>query len=119
MSDNSQAYPADQDEQNKQNKQNKQQNKWSVTLFGREIPIWVIVVVVVLVVIAWHQWSTHHKQSVGLTLSTRDNLDKIGASSTSSFGAPLSMTSSSAGIPLSTPSTEETRRQLNKLFNSF
>ena len=48
---------------------------------------------------------------ISLSNSTKQNLDQLAASSASP--------SSAAGVSLSTQSTEEVRKQLNKLFNSF
>ena len=110
MSDKSQPQPVSQDDENK-NVQDVQP-KYTVKLFGRFIPIWVVVLVVVaLAWVAWHMWTEHQKKAVRLTSSARADLDKAVAS-------PVSP-GASAGISLSTPSTEETRKQLNKLFNSF
>ena len=108
MSDNSQPQPVPQDDENKN-----VQPKYTIKLFGRYVPIWVVVLVVaVLAWVAWHMWTEHQKSVHRLTSSTRAELDKAVVS-------PASPGSASAGIPLSTPSTEETRKQLNKLFNSF
>lgn len=101
MSDNSQQVDQTKEEQPKN----------TIKLFGRYVPTWIVVLgVIILIWIVWHMWSEHQKQSIGLTSSTRANLDKLAASSADT---------ASAGIRLSTPSTEETRKQLNKLFNSF
>jgi hypothetical protein len=111
MSDKSQPQPVPQDDDNK-NVQDVQP-KYTVKLYGKYVPIWVIVLVVaVLAWVAWHMWTEHQKKAFRLTSSARVDLDKAGAS-------PVSPGSASAGIPLSTPSTDETRKQLNKLFNSF
>jgi hypothetical protein len=115
MSDNSQPpqvppqVPQDDDKKNLKDVQDVQP-KYTVKLCGSYVPIWVVVLVVaVLAWAAWRMWNEHQKKVIGLTSSTRVNLDKIVATTSSA----------SAGIPLSTPSTEETRKQLNKLFNSF
>jgi hypothetical protein len=106
MSDNSQPQPVVQDELTKQ-----EQPKYTVKLFGKYVPVWLVVLVIaVLAWVAWHMWTEHQKKAVRLTSSARVDLDKLAASSA---------TPASAGIPLNTPSTEETRKQLNKLFNSF
>jgi len=111
MSDKSQPQPVPQDDENK-NVQDVQP-KYTVKLCGKYVPIWVVVLVVaVLAWAAWHMWTEHEKKAHRLTSSTRVDLDKAVAS-------PTSVGTASAGIPLSTPSTAETRKQLNKLFNSF
>ena len=109
MSDKSQPQPVAQDEQPED-----VQPKYTVKLFGRYVPYWVVVLVLVVLAWAiWRMWNEHHKQPVGLTNSTRQNLDKLAATSANTPSAP------SAGIPVASPSTEETRKQLNRLFNSF
>lgn len=108
MSDKSQTQPVPQDDENKN-----VQPKNTVKLFDRYVPIWVVVlVIVVLAWVTWYMWKEHHSSVHRLTSSARAELDKAVVTS----ALP---TTSSAGIPLSTPSTEETRRQLNRLFNSF
>lgn len=108
MSDNSQSQPVPQDDENKN-----VQPKYTVKLCGRFVPYWVVVLVVaVLAWVAWHMWTEHQKTVHRLTSSTRADLDKANVS-------PRSAATASAGILLSTPSTDETRKQLNKLFNSF
>ena len=107
MSDNSQPQPVQPVDQDK-----KAKPKWSVKLFGKYVPLWLVVVVVAVVAwVAWHMWVEHEKQVISLSNSTKQNLDQLVASSASP--------SSAAGVPLTTPSTEEVRKQLNKLFNSF
>ena len=109
MSDKSQVQPVQPvlEDENKN-----VQPAYTVQLFGRYVPIWVVVLVVaVLAWVAWRMWTEHQKNVLRLTSSTRMDLDKAVVS--------VSPGSASAGIPLSTPSTEETRKQLNKLFNSF
>jgi hypothetical protein len=124
MSDQSQPQPVPQDDENKndKNEQNKEY-KYTVKLFGRYVPIWIVVlVVVVLAWVAWYMWTENQKKVVRLTSSARMDLDNAVATSASPLNAsPLnaSPATPSAGIPLSTPGTEEVRNQLNKLFNSF
>ena len=108
MSDKSQPQTVPQDDENQNVRP-----KHTVKLFGKYVPIWVVVlIVIVLAWVAWYMWTEHQKKGMRLTSSTRADLDNALAS-------PTSHGTASAGIPLSTPSTDETRKQLNKLFNSF
>lgn len=117
MSDKSQPQQVPQDDDNK-DVQNVQP-KHTVKLFGRYVPIWLVVLVVaVLAWFAWRMLTEYQKNHHRLTSSTRADLDKA-LVSTASTASTASPGTASAGIPLSTPSTEETRKQLNKLFNSF
>ncbi len=110
MSDNSQPQQVDQPIE--------EQPKNTIKLFGRYVPTWIVVLGVLLLLwLVWYMWSEHKKQAVNLTSSTRANLDKLAASSADT--ANTANTASASGIRLSTPDTEETRKQLNKLFNSF
>jgi len=110
MSDKTQLQSVPQDDE--QNEKN--QPKYTVKLFGRYVPIWVVVlIIIVLLWIVWHLWTSKHK-NMCLTSSTRAELNKAMAPTTSNNDVSIS-----AGIPLSTPSTEETRQKLNQLFNSF
>lgn len=113
MTDKSQAQPTQPDLEDEKNVQ----PAYTVKLFGKYVPMWVVVlVVIVLVWVTWSMWTSHQKNVLRLTSSTRMDLDKV----VSPVSLDLESTrSASAGIPLSTPSTEETRKQLNKLFNSF
>lgn len=93
------------------------QPKYTVKLYGKYVPIWLVVLVIaVLAWAAWYMWLEHQKHVIGLTSSTRANLDHLAASSNSGNSSKYN---ASAGIPLSTPNTDDVREQLNKLFNSF
>ena len=116
MSDNSKAEPVQTPEQDDQNKNI--QPKYTVKLFGRFVPIWLVVVIVaILAWIGWNMWTKHIKQNTELGSTDRAILDK--AVNTTTTSPTPNVNSSASGIPLSSPNTEETRRQLNKLFNSF
>lgn len=92
----------------------KEQPKYTVKLFNNYVPMWVVLLAVVLLAwFAWTMWNRHHVNAVGLTNSTRNNLDAL-AVSHSSPGV-----NGSAGVLLQTPNTSETVKQLNRLFNSF
>lgn len=118
MSDKSQVQPVQPVQPVSEDENKNDQPAYTVKLFGRYVPMWVVVLVVtVLLWVAWSMWSSHQKNVLRLTSSTRMDLDKAVVSPVSLGSA--SAGTASAGIPLSTPSTEETRKQLNKLFNSF
>jgi flagellar biosynthesis/type III secretory pathway M-ring protein FliF/YscJ len=98
--------------------------KWSVKIFGRYVPLWLVVVVVAVVLwLLWDSFGKHsaHKQSgdkqqVKLQSETGAALDRLVVSSSPNSAAPESGT---ATVRLSTPDTDEVRKQLNKLFSSF
>lgn len=112
MSDNSQPQQVPQDDQSIE-----EQPENTIKLYGKYVPTWIVVLtVIILIGLVWYMWNHHKKQSVNLNSSTRATLDKVVESTANTANTA---NTASAGITLSTPNTDETRRQLNKLFNSF
>jgi len=109
MSDNSQPQQVHQDDQSEEEQPNN-----TIKLYGKYVPTWIVVLtVIILIGLVWYMWNHHKNQSVNLNSSTRATLDKVVASTANTANT------ASSGITLSTPNTDETRIQLNKLFNSF
>ena len=108
------------DEQNK-----KPKPKWSVKIFNRYIPVWMIILVIVLIIIAYIVWHDHQKTILRLSNSIANGLQpsfksqSITESTNSNSNIVFSDTPNSLRELSQSPDTETTRKHLTKLFSSF
>lgn len=101
--------------------QEKQQNKWSVQMFGKNVPIWVIVVVVIALVFVLHKTgylNTIEKKAVEFSDGTRRMLDKVSRVRTTSPTSPVD-TSPVGPAARVGPASEAVKQQLRQLFNRY
>lgn len=101
-----------------------QQKKWSVNMFGTDVPIWIIVIVIVIVVYVLHKngyLDTIEKKAVEFSEGTRRMLDKVTKRQTTSTTSPLAMSSAHVGATSKVvgPASEAVKKQLRHLFNTF
>lgn len=104
--------------------QARQQKKWSVNMFGMDVPIWIIVVVVVVVVYVLHKngyLNTIEKKAVEFSEGTRRMLDRVTKRKTTSTTSPLVMSATPMGASskVAGPASEAVKEQLRQLFNTF
>jgi hypothetical protein len=103
--------------------ENKQHKKWSVKMLGVDVPIWIILVVIVVVVYVLHKTghlNTIEKKAVEFSEGTRRMLDKVTKRKTTSTTSPLmSATPTGAVSKVTGPATESVKAQLRHLFNTF
>ena len=104
--------------------QARQQKKWSVNMFGMDVPIWIIVVVVVVVVYILHKngyLDTIEKKAVEFSEGTRRRLDTVIKRKTTSTTSPLMtpLTPMGAASKVGGPASEAVKAQLRQLFNTF
>jgi hypothetical protein len=112
------------DEDKKKLMQAKQEKKWSITMFGMEVPIWILVVVVVVVVYILHKngyLSTIEKKAVEFSEGTRRMLDKVTKKVTTSTTSPMMSENMATGASskVTAAATEAVKTQLRHLFNNF
>jgi hypothetical protein len=105
----------------------KPEKKWSLHIFGVDIPYWVIIVVVIIILVVLHKQgklSGIESKIVELPSSARRLLDKgFGSAKTTSTTSPLlSMTSPAVGASASvvgSAASEQVKQQLRNLFRGF
>lgn len=96
----------------------REHKKWSVQVFGMDIPIWVIVVVIVIIVYVLHKTGylvTIENKAVEFSEGTRRMLDR--ASKRTLSASPVSPMATALNV--NNPSANAVRQQLKQLFNSF
>lgn len=113
-----------------------QENKWSINVFGIEVPYWAIALVIILILYVLHRkgmLTGVENKMVELSEGARRRIDnlvrtrgKSGVFTTSStspmvptMNTPPSMGTTSVASVTSGPATEEVKKQLRNLFNSF
>jgi hypothetical protein len=102
--------------------QARQQKKWSVYMFGMDVPIWILVVVIVVVVYVLHKngyLDTIEKKAVEFSEGTRRMLDRVTRRNQTSTTSPLLSTPVAAANRVSGTAAEAVRQQLRQLFNTF
>ncbi len=105
--------------------QAQQEKKWSVELFGMDVPIWIIVVVVVIIVYVLHKQgylSGVEKKAIEFSEGTRRMLDRVTKRKTTSSTSPLMSATSPVGAAAATvgkAASEQVKAQLRQLFNSY
>jgi hypothetical protein len=113
-----------------------QENKWSVNVFGVDVPYWAIALVIILILYVLHRkgmLTGVEKKMVELSDGARRRIDtllkskgKSGVFTTSTtspmvptLNSPPSMGTTSVASVTSGPATEEVKKQLRNLFNTF
>jgi hypothetical protein len=114
-----------------------QENNWSVNVFGVDVPYWAIALVIILILYVLHRkgmLTDVEKRMVELSDGARRRIDnllksrgKSGVFTTSTtspmvptLNSPPSMgTTSISTVVTSGPATEEVKKQLRNLFNTF
>ncbi len=105
----------------------KPEKKWSLHIFGIDIPYWVIIVVIIIILVILHKQGKLagiESKIVELPSSARRLLDKgFGSAKTTSTTSPLiSMTSPAVGASASvvgSTGSEQVKQQLRNLFRGF
>jgi len=105
----------------------KPEKKWSLHIFGMDIPYWVIIVVVIIILVVLHKQGKLagiESKIVELPSSARRLLDKgFGSAKTTSTTSPLmSMTSPAVGASASvvgSATSAQIKQQLRNLFRGF
>lgn len=120
------------DEDKKKMMRNQQEKKWSLEIFGFDIPMWVLVLVILAGIYLLHTYGyltgVEHKV-VEFSEGTRKMLDKVTAKGTSTFARLTSPTSPMATVSVPSPvgaaasvagpASEEVKAQLRALFRGF
>jgi hypothetical protein len=108
----------DEDYQNEQNSNSPP--KWSVRMFGRNIPYWIIVIFVLIIVYLIYSYSNTNKSIEVLKLQGTAN-DALNINSTlSSPTSSMNMgTSASINVAASEESTKKLQRELRELFSKY
>ena len=105
----------------------KPEKKWSLHIFGVDIPYWLIIVVVIIILVVLHKQGKLagiERRIVELPSSARRLIDKgfSSAKTTSTTSPLLSMTSPGMGASASvvrTAASEQVKQQLRNLFRGF
>ena len=105
----------------------KPEKKWSLHIFGMDIPYWLIIVVIIIILVVLHKkgkLAGIEQRIVELPSSARRLLDKgFGSAKTTSTTSPLmSMTSPAVGASASvvgSAASEQVKQQLRSLFRGF
>jgi cytoskeletal protein RodZ len=112
------------------------ENKWSINVVGVEIPYWAIALVIILILYVLHrkgmltgvekkivELSDGARRRIDTLLQSRGKANVFTTSTTSSMiptlNTPPSMGTTSVASVTSGPATEEVKKQLRNLFNSF
>lgn len=137
MASNAELVNLTEEDKKKMMAQRKMQgNKWSVSVAGIEIPYWAIALVIILIIYVLHRkgkLTGIEKKMVELSDGARRRIDtlirskgKSGVFTTSTtspmvptLNTPPSMGTTSVASVTSGPATEEVKRQLRNLFNTF
>jgi hypothetical protein len=105
----------------------KPEKKWSLHIFGMDIPYWLIIVVIIIILVVLHKkgkLAGIQQRIVELPSSARRLLDKgFGSTKTTSSTSPLlTMTSPAVGASASvvgSVASEQVKQQLRNLFRGF
>ena len=102
----------------------RQQKKWSVNILGADVPLWLVVLVIIVVIYLLHSYgylTTVEKKMVEFSEGTRNVIDRVtkrkATSSTSPLLSPVSPVGASANVR--GPSAEAVKAQLRHMFGSF
>ena len=111
------------EDDNKKLAETKQQKKWSVNMLGMDVPIWIILAVVIVVVYVLHKTghlNTVEKRAVEFSEGTRRMLDKVTKRKTTSTTSPLMSPNARGAVSkVAGPVAESVKAQLRHLFNTF
>ena len=105
----------------------KPEKKWSLHIFGMDIPYWVIIVVIIIILVILHKkgkLAGIEQRIVELPSSARRLLDKgFGSAKTTSTTSPLLTISSPAlgasASVVGSAASEQVKQQLRNLFRGF
>jgi hypothetical protein len=102
----------------------RQQKKWSVNILGMDVPLWLVVLVIIVILYLLHTYgylTTVENKMVEFSEGTRNVIDRVtrrkATSSTSPLLSPASPIGASAKI--NGPAAEAVKTQLRHMFGSF